>query len=320
MSWKTEPYAFGDTILLDITIVVIVIISWLSNREIEKSLKRARASEAELKKERDLLEVKVEERTKDLKKAQLEKMTQLYRFAEIGRLSSSLFHDLVTPLSLISLNLERLKHKREQGSIENMQTQLQKAIKATKYLETFVIAVRKQLQNQESKKVFSLNKEIKLVMQMVKHKANNMQIKMSLEAPEEIKIYGSQIKFNQLMTNLLLNAIDAYEGKEINKKNRTIVVDLQESQEEVILSVKDEGVGILKEHMQRIFLPFFTTKSTEKGTGIGLSISQEIVEKSFGGTIGVSSSKSDGTIFTVMFPLIKNKKEINENLALVPSN
>ena len=122
------------------------------------------------------------------------------------------------------------------------------------------------------------------------------------------------------MTNLLLNAIDAYEGKEINKKNRTIVVDLQESQEEVILSVKDEGVGILKEHMQRIFLPFFTTKSTEKGTGIGLSISQEIVEKSFGGTIGVSSSKSDGTIFTVMFPLIKNKKEINENLALVPSN
>jgi signal transduction histidine kinase len=319
-SWRSEPYTFADTVLLNITLVVISIIAWLSNRETEKSLKRARASEAELKRERDSLEVKIEERTKDLKRAQLEKLAQLYRFAEIGRLSSSLFHDLVTPLSLISLNLERLKHKREQGSIENMQTQLQKAIKATKYLETFVVAVRKQLQNEESKKIFSLNKEIKLVMQMIRHKANNMQVKVTIEAPQEIKTYGSQIKFNQLMTNLFLNAIDAYEGEEINKKKRGVFVSLQENQGEVILSIKDNGVGIHKEHMKKIFLPFFTTKPSERGTGIGLSISQEIVERSFGGTIHVRSDKSEGTIFTIMFPLVKSKKEINETLALGPSN
>ncbi len=304
-SWRDEPYTFADTVLLNITLVIIAIIAWLSNRETEKSLKRARASEAELKRERDLLEVKVEERTKDLKQAQLEKMTQLYRFAEVGRLSSSLFHDLVTPLSLISLNLDRLKDKREQGSIEDMQVQLKKAIKATKYLETFVIAVRKQLQNQELKKMFSLNKEIKLVMQMVRHKANLMHIKMNFLTQQEIKTYGSQTKFSQLMTNLILNAIDAYEGKDINDKNRNIVISLESNDTEILLSIKDQGVGILKEHMQKIFLPFFTTKLSEKGTGIGLSISQEIVERSFGGKIHVRSNKNEGTIFTVVFPLSK---------------
>lgn len=313
VSWKTEAYAFGDTILLNITLVVIAIIAWLSNREIEKSLKRARTSETALKKERDLLEIKVEERTKDLKQAQLEKMTQLYRFAEVGRLSSGLFHDLVTPLSLISLNLDRLKHKREEGSIENMQVQLKKAIKATKYLESFVIAVRKQLQNQESKKVFSLDKEIRLVIRMLYHKANSMKIKLNLHAPQEIKIYGDQTKFSQLMINLLLNAIDAYEEVTLQGRKREIEVALYTKNNFIILTVRDQGIGILKENLKKIFEPFFTTKTTEKGTGIGLSISQEIVEKHFGGTISVQSNKSTGTIFTVVLPVIKKRKEKNEN-------
>lgn len=319
-SWRSEPYTFADTVLLNITLVIIAVIAWLSNRETEKSLQRARASEAELTRQRDLLEVKVEERTRDLKQAQLEKMTQLYRFAEIGRLSSSLFHDLVTPLSLISLNLERLKHKREQGSIETVQTQLKKAIKATKYLETFVIAVRRQLQNQESKKVFSLNKEIRMVMQMVRHKAQNMQVKIVLKAAKDIKMYGNQIKFSQLMVNLVLNAIDAYEDIEITKRKREVVINLSTNNKSIMLKVCDKGVGIVRENLNKIFQPFFTTKDVEKGTGIGLSISQEIVEKNFGGKIYVRSNKNEGTIFTIAFPLTRKIKEKNESAALLASN
>lgn len=320
LSWLTVPYSFGDAVVLNVTLAVIAGIVWLYTREIEKSLKRARASEAELKQERDMLESKVEERTKDLKQAQLEKITQLYRFAEIGRLSSGLFHDLVTPLSLISLHLERLKYKKEAGSIEDMQTQLKKALKATKYLETFVVAVRKQLQNEELKKTFSLNREIKLVMQILQHKAKSMRVSISFRASEEIKLYGSQIKFNQLMINLLLNAIDAYEGIKINEKTREIQIHLSRAGKIAVLIVKDNGVGILQENLKKIFQPFFTTKSAEKGTGIGLSISQEIVEKYLGGTIGVQSNKIEGTIFTITMPLRDKRKEHNESPALLTSN
>src|SRR6185503_5096075 len=94
---RTEGIRIADSFVNVIILTIIAIVSWLSNRETEKSLKRARASEKELKKERDQLEIKVEERTRELKQAQLEKMTQLHRFAEIGRLTSGFLHDLVSP-------------------------------------------------------------------------------------------------------------------------------------------------------------------------------------------------------------------------------
>jgi len=71
--WKSESFKYVDFIAYATTFAVIAVVSWLSNREIEKSLERARHSEAELRQERDLLEVRVEERTRELKQAQMEK-------------------------------------------------------------------------------------------------------------------------------------------------------------------------------------------------------------------------------------------------------
>jgi len=318
--WKTAPLHLGDSVVYSVTLGLMWVLAWLSNREIEKSLKRARASEAELKKERDLLEVKVEERTRQLNQSQIEKVTQLYRFAEIGRLSSSLVHDLMTPLSLISLNLELLKNKREKENIDTMQSLVKRAIKGTKYLETSVGVFRKQLQNQEFKRTFSLQKEINEVMKMLHHKATVINVKLMLEATPEIKIYGNQIKFSQLITNLLLNAIDAYEGLAYDGTIREVRIRLYKNRNSVMITVRDQGVGILSEDTKKVFQPFFTTKSAEKGTGIGLSISKDIVENSFKGKITVLSSKKTGTIFTMVLPLLKKEDKKNENSTLIAGN
>lgn len=82
--WRHEAFGMDDTIIVVAIFGVMTAISWLSNREIEKSLVRARRSEVALKKERDNLEVKVEERTSELKQAQLEKVMHLYRLADFG--------------------------------------------------------------------------------------------------------------------------------------------------------------------------------------------------------------------------------------------
>jgi len=320
LRWKKDMLHFGDSLVYAITLGLIWVLAWLSNREIEKSLQRARLSETELKKEKDLLEIKVEERTKELKQAQLEKVTQLYRFAEVGRLSSSLVHDLMTPLSLISLNLEMLKNGHEEKNIETMQSLVKRAIKGTNYLETSVSVFRKQLQNQDAKKMFSLHKEIKQVIQMLQYKANGIGVKIVLLASKDIKIYGNQIKFSQLMTNLLLNAVDAYEGLDKKGEKREVQVRLYENQNSVMITVRDQGIGILAENTKKIFQPFFTTKSSDKGTGIGLSISRDIVEKSFNGKISVLSSKKTGTIFTIVVPLIKRDNKKSENQSPLSSN
>lgn len=312
-SWKNEVFKFVDIIMLTIIFGIIATVSWLSNREIEKSLARARRSEAELKKERDSLEVTVEARTRELKETQAEKMTQLYRFAEFGRLSSGLFHDLINPLTAVSLNIEKVKNAGETKQY------VDKAIVAAKKMEDMVSAVRKQLSRQEIKTFFSINEEIKQTIEILSYKILRAHVNIRFLADNEIKTYGDAIKFNQIALNLIINAIDAYNvagevAVFLNKKNGM-----------VILEVKDKGIGISEENKSKLFEPFFTTKKEGYRLGIGLSIIKRIVEKDFGGSIEVASpapepqtiadgelrgkqarygagSEGKGSVFTVKFP------------------
>src|SRR5258708_6062680 len=79
-SWRTQNPILLDGITYSATFFVIVLVSWLFNKEMETALKRARISETSLKRQRDLLEIKVEQRTAELKQSQVEKIAQLYRF------------------------------------------------------------------------------------------------------------------------------------------------------------------------------------------------------------------------------------------------
>ena len=280
--WKNQAIIMDEPIMFSITLGIIAITAWLSNREIEKSLARARRSEADLKKERDSLEVTVEKRTRELKETQAEKMTQLYRFAEFGRLSSGLFHDLINPLTAVSLNMD-------------------KATSAAKKMENMVNAVRKQFVREDKKALFSLNTEIKDAVAMLAHRAQKSNVVVKFSDSGDVKFYGDAIKFNQIILNLVANAIDSYMLKTGGR--REVLVSLSNAGGRAEISVRDYGAGISKENLPKIFDPFFTTKGHERGTGIGLSIVKRIVEKDFGGSIEVKSKENKGSEFVVKFPI-----------------
>jgi len=292
--WRTDTFHITDIIMVSVIFAIIATVSWLSNREIERSLIRARKSEAELQKERDLLEVKVEERTKELKKLEGEKIMHLYRFAEFGRLSAGLFHDLINPLNAVSLSIERLK-----GDDESVN----KAIKAAKKMEDLVVAVRKQISRQDNKNLFSLNKEIQDVIDVLSYKArkNNVDVRFLYE--NDINFLGNAIRFNQAVLNLIVNAIDSYMPEKLDNRERAVEVLLKDSENEIILSVKDAGAGISRENLQKIFEPFFTTK--DYGVGIGLSMAKQIAERDFFGKLIVESNTEagqSGSTFTIAIP------------------
>lgn len=318
--WKIERVTIPDIIVFITLLFVIATVSWLSNREIEKSLARARRSEAELKKERDSLEITVEARTRELKETQAEKMTQLYRFAEFGRLSSGLFHDLINPLTAVSLNIEKIKNagqdarphielavqKTDVAPISETAMYIDKAIMAARKMEDMVIAVRKQLSRQENKTLFSVNQEIAQALEVLAHKAQKSGATIRLFNREELKTYGDAVKFNQVALNLVANAIDAYlEKANINAK--PITMSLSKEGGMIVFEVKDKGVGISEENKPKIFEPFFTTKKEGYGLGIGLSMIKRIVEKDFGGDISVKSKDGEGSVFTVKFPQKQNE-------------
>ncbi len=305
---KSLPDAY-DGVAFSASLFLIAIVSWLSNREIERSLARARRSEEALKSERDLLEIKVEERTKELKQAQIEKMAQVYRFAEFGKLSSGLFHDLINPLTAVALNIESMK-KLPGEHFQEAKPYLDKALNASKRMEEFILALRKQIQKQETQSLFSLNEEIEQSMELLGYKARKSGVTMRFIAPRKISTYGNPLKFYQIIANLISNAIDSYEDfHPAAEELKHILISLHEKEGRAVVIVKDWGKGISEEVLEKIFEPFFTTKSKERGSGIGLATAKDIVEKDFQGDITVESKPELGTIFRIEFKILKEAIE-----------
>jgi signal transduction histidine kinase len=299
--WKNEPYTFGDTIVRLATIGILAMLSWLFNQEIEKSLHRAQQSEADLKKERDQLEITVERRTQELRQVQMEKIAQLYRFAEFGKSASGIFHDLANPLNLVSLNLERLSSKNRSQEKAEIEEMLKRAIEGTQRMESFVRAARKQVQNADITQVFDIQQEIVQSIHLLEYKAKSKQIAIEYKpSSEKISITGNPIKFSQIMMNLISNAIDSFE--EATTTKRKVIIKNKVQNNKIMITIEDTGKGIDPANIAKIFEPFFTTKSFDTGTGIGLSITKTIIEKDFKGKITVVSRLNSGSTFTVLIP------------------
>lgn len=304
-SWKMRTVRMGGAIVFAVTLGIIATVSWLFNRDMEKTLKRARLSEAALKRQRDKLEIAVEKRTKELRRTQAEKLSQLYRFAEFGKSASGLFHDLSNPLNLTSLNLNRLSRHIRKPALSEAKIALRRAIIGTKRLENFIQAARKQVQDKQFKQKFSIKKQVDNSIQLLEQRAREKHITVAFKTKANIETFGNPFRFNQLITNLLSNAIDSYE--KIKRRNKLIEVRLSRLENRVKLEIQDWGSGISEKDLSKIFDPLFTTKHLE-GTGIGLSICKDVIEKDLKGKCTVQSKKGEGTIFIIEFPLKKSAK------------
>jgi len=116
--------------------------------------------------------------------------------------------------------------------------------------------------------------------------------------------------------NILINA-----GHAITEEHGTILIKTWADDNNILISIKDDGCGIPKENLRKIFEPFFTTKEVGKGTGLGLSLAYDIVRK-HGGNIEVKSEVEIGTEFTITLPLeglSKTDKTDSKSLSPVPA-
>jgi signal transduction histidine kinase len=212
-------------------------------------------------------------------------------------MTSGFFHDLVNPLTAVSLNIEQLKQN-ESRDFSEIQINVDQAIKALDQLKHFVFTVNRHVKHKSTESEFSLNEEIQQAIEILGYKARKAQVDVLFLSTEEIKIWGDSLKFHQVVVNLLSNAIDACQKIELPHKE--IRIHLKDGNNLIHFSIQDCGEGIAPEVLPKIFDSFFTTKST--GTGIGLSTTKEIVEKELGGKIFVQSEIGKGALFSIDFP------------------
>ncbi len=287
-SWTLQPPTMGDVAGFCLLFALIALVIWLFNNQMERSLKRARRAEKALIRQKGLLETAVEKRTRELQDAQLEKIQQMYRFAELGQLSTALLHDLANHLTTLTLDIEGL----EEQSRSRM---LQRAKRSIRYIDDMVLRVRDQLHGRSIARSFNVITEMNEVMQIMGHKAQTHHVTLAWEPRgnrKMLRLNGEPVKFRQLMTNLTSNAIDAYVDSA--GAHRGVLVAAEAINDFVVVTVNDWGKGIPKADRAQLFEPFYSTKKT--GMGMGLFIAKQIVEDHFGGNITVGDSTEHTTL------------------------
>lgn len=305
-SWRDIPVLLGDVIVFSFTLFNILVVSWLSNREIEKSLLRARSSEKALKKERDTLEEKVAKRAQALRRAQEERIAHLSRFAEFGRKTGAVIHDLVNPLAAITLNLKRIEELDEKDVITATE-HLNLAIRATEGMRDYVDIIKDELHEVDAQMDFDIAQEVQQAMEIVSVKAEERNVRITYDGLKSVTYIGGPVKFRNAIANLLSNAIDVYDESALDTR-REVLINLRETEKEISLSVMDWGKGIGKNDLDNILKPFYTTKVAKQNLGIGLSIVTSVVEKDFSGTLEVDSEEGRGSAFTIKLPVKKAEK------------
>jgi signal transduction histidine kinase len=238
-----------------------------------------------------------------------EKLSILFRFAELGKLSSGLIHDLINPLCAMSLYLDDLVTKSNYRIPIELRKKMETVSFASKKMEAFVTSIRKKISQETDKKNFSVKHEIDHTIELISKRLILENIDIISKTSHDLYLYGNPLCFYQVLLNLLNNAIDAYKNITKNRK-RNIDISVrsynsQENSKYMELIVKDYAEGMDTDTVAKIFDPFFTTKNHSSGSGIGLYTTKSIIENDFNGKISVNTILGKGTKFTVTIPVIE---------------
>ena len=214
-------------------------------------------------------------------------MLQQSRLASMGEMVSGIVHQWRQPLNVISFGLMNIK-KNSKGQEKNLET-IKKLNEQVQYMSHTIEDFRNFYNPSKVKEEFGIYQAIKNSHTIASTTLEKHQISFSIEVKKDFTLYGHQNELEQVILNIINNAKDALINSHTQTPTVAITVD------EPMITIEDNGGGIKKEHLSKIFNPYFSTK--EGGDGIGLYLSTMIIEKELEGKIWVESFQHKTTFF-----------------------
>ncbi|UTW05883.1 sensor histidine kinase [Pseudomonas benzenivorans] len=247
---------------------------------------------------RERLEREVTLRTAELREAQ-EGLVHAAKMAALGQMSAAMAHEINQPLTAMQMQLGSLRLLLDSGrqddareGLQRIDGLLQRMAKLTGHLKTFA---RKSPAGLSER--LRLSEVLEQALLLLAPRLRNEQVELRREVDAGVQVLGDAIRLEQVLLNLLHNALDAMAAVD----KRVLSLTLRRDGDCCRLEVADSGGGIAREHLDQVFEPFFTTKPVGQGLGLGLAVSYGIVRE-LGGSLE-AGNRGDGALFSLRLPL-----------------
>ena len=228
---------------------------------------------------------------------------QRSKLSEIGEMMTSIAHQWKAPLIEISTIAQELLYKRskKEFSKEDAQEFVDEIMTQVSYMTKTIDDFRDFIKPSLKKSRFEINSSIDELLKIIEHniKYNYIKIDVSYENNQIFKVFGYENEFKQAILNIINNAKDAILKRRLNQKvDGLIKIDVYSKNSDICIEIKDNGIGIEEEKLEKIFEPFFTSK--ENGDGFGLYMVKLIVEDKMNGKIKAIKSDDGANILITL--------------------
>jgi signal transduction histidine kinase len=300
----------------------------------EKALQQEREKQQILFSQNETLEKQVTERTAELKqsleelKATQAQLIQKEKMASLGEFTAGIAHEIQNPLNFVNnfseVSTELLEELKQEAAADNKDEVLAIADDLTQNLSKIHhhgkradAIVKGMLQHSRSsggeKQLTDINaladEYLRLAYHGFRAKEKDFNADFTLEADSNLsKVEVVPQEIGRVLLNLFNNAFYATQQKKAQLNGQyqpQVIVTTKSMGDKVEIRVRDNGTGILESVKSKIFQPFFTTKPTGEGTGLGLSLSYDIITKGHGGELKVDSKEEEYAEFIIWLPITK---------------
>ncbi|MBU1666950.1 HAMP domain-containing histidine kinase [bacterium] len=254
--------------------------------------------------EKRFLNHTVKENKKELKEA-YDNMLTSSRLAGIGEMMENITHQWKQPLNIILHIVALLKVDfKDNKDLDIIEEQ-------TQYLDDTITDFTNFSSHTDSEKeCFELEKSIRETIKIFAFQARKNHIQVNQKIEKNIFIEGHIGKLNQALLVIFSNAKDAFLSK--NPLSKIITITTVKKEHSVVISIQDNAGGIPVDIIDKIFEPYFTTKFKHKGTGIGLSMTYNIIQKMHGNI--EAKNHEDGAIFIITLPTVNKTTQTKKTI------